>query len=331
MKPIAFGRARTAASAVQTIAVRPNAMFVAGGTSLVDLMKEGVELPEALIDVNGLPLSAIEARADGLHLGALATNADVARHPAVVARFPVLAEALLSGASAQLRNMATVGGNLLQRTRCPYFRDVGFERCNKRAPGSGCGAIEGHHRNHAILGASDRCIATHPSDMAVALVALDAVVHVLGPHGERQIPLTAFHLAPGDRPDREHVLGHGELITAVTVPAAPWAARSHYLKVRDRASYEFALASAAVALEVEAGVIRQARIALGGVGTVPWRAYAAEAALVGQPPTEATFDEAARMELAQARPLAQNAFKVTLAARALVKALEAVAAKGVSA
>jgi xanthine dehydrogenase YagS FAD-binding subunit len=328
MKQFAYGQARSAESAIKTVAARPTAAFIAGGTSLVDLMKEGVELPDALVDVNGLPFAGIEVRADHLRLGALATNSDVAHHATVVERYAVLSEALLSGASPQLRNMATVGGNLLQRTRCPYFRDTGFERCNKRMPGSGCGAIEGHHRMQAILGVSDRCIATHPSDMAVALAALDAVVHLTGAQGARQVALTDFYLTPGATPEREHVLRHGELITAVTVPALAPGARSHYLKVRDRASYEFALTSAAVVLDATGGVIRHAKVALGGVGTVPWRAHRAESYLLGKAPTTEAFATAARAELAAAKPHRENAFKVTLAERTLVRALEAVAHGG---
>ncbi|MDB5096790.1 MAG: Xanthine dehydrogenase YagS FAD-binding subunit [Cyanobacteria bacterium RYN_339] len=321
MQDFAFGRATDATSAVATLAHAPHAAYLAGGTSLLDLMKEGVERPSGLLDVNALPLAAIEARADGLWLGALASNTDVARHPTVIARYPGLSQALLSGASPQLRNMATVGGNLLQRTRCPYFRDVAFARCNKRAPGSGCGAREGVHRTNAILGGSERCIATHPSDMAVALAAFDAVVHVQGPNGHRAIPFDQFHLPPGEHPEREHALAHGELITHVQLPTLPLAGRSHYLKVRDRASYEFALASACVALEVAGGQVRAVRLALGGVGTVPWRARLAEAALVGAPATPEAFGRAADAELAQARPLRDNAFKLKLARATIVRAL----------
>jgi xanthine dehydrogenase YagS FAD-binding subunit len=322
MQDFAYGRAHDAATAVATLATRPHGAFVAGGTSLIDLMKEGVERPDALVDINGLPLRAIEARADGLWLGALASNTEVAKHPTVLARYPALSQALLSGASPQLRNMATVGGNLLQRPRCPYFRDAAFERCNKRVPGSGCAAREGFHRTHAILGTSERCIATHPSDMAVALAAFDALVHVQGPRGARAIPLAAFYLPPGEHPEREHALAHGDLITHVQLPPSKLAAGSRYLKVRDRASYEFALASACVALELAGGQVKAARIALGGVGTVPWRAHKAEAALVGKPATAEAFGHAADAELAAARPLRDNAFKLKLARATLVRALQ---------
>jgi xanthine dehydrogenase YagS FAD-binding subunit len=322
MQDFAFGRAGSAASAVQTVAARPHATFIAGGTSLVDLMKEGVEHPDALIDINGLPLGKVERHEGGLRIGALVRNSDLAHHADVLAMYPVLSQALLSGASPQLRNMATVGGNLLQRVRCPYFRDTAFERCNKRAPGTGCGAIEGHHRTHAILGTSDQCIATHPSDMCVALAMLDAVVQVHGPHGLRSIPFAALYVLPGQHPEKEHTLAHGELITAVDLPALPMARRSHYLKVRDRASYEFALTSAAVSLEVVGGTVRAARIAMGGVGTVPWRCRQAEAALLGRVVSRESFERAADAELAAARTHKDNAFKLTLARRTLVRALE---------
>lgn len=322
MQDFAFGRAGSAASAVQTVAARPYATFIAGGTSLVDLMKEGVEHPDALIDINGLPLGKVERHEGGLRIGALVRNSDLAHHADVLAMYPVLSQALLSGASPQLRNMATVGGNLLQRVRCPYFRDTAFERCNKRAPGTGCGAIEGHHRTHAILGTSDQCIATHPSDMCVALAMLDAVVQVHGPNGMRSIPFAALYVQPGQHPEKEHTLAHGELITAVDLPALPMAKRSHYLKVRDRASYEFALTSAAVSLEVVGGTIRAARIAMGGVGTVPWRCRQAEAALLGRVVSRESFERAADAELAAAKTHKDNAFKLTLARRTLVRALE---------
>ncbi|HEY6180400.1 MAG TPA: xanthine dehydrogenase family protein subunit M, partial [Kofleriaceae bacterium] len=257
------------------------AHYIAGGTTLVDLMRLDVVQPRALIDLTGLAaakglgLAAIEDHNGGLRIGALATNTDVAYHPAVVRRFPALSEALLSGASPQLRNMATVGGNLLQRTRCPYFRDA-TSPCNKRAPGSGCAALDGYARSHAVLGTSPRCIATHPSDMCVALVALDAIIHTRGPSGDRAIAIADFHTLPGDHPEIESVLVPGELVTHIELPAAPFAARSRYTKVRDRAAFSFALASAAVALELRGGAIRDARIALGGLATKPWRARDAE-------------------------------------------------------
>jgi xanthine dehydrogenase YagS FAD-binding subunit len=283
----------------------PSARFLAGGTTVIDLMKLHVERPETLVDVNRLPLDRIEERPDGgLRVGALVRNSDMAHHPLVRERYPVLCQALLSGASGQIRNMATTGGNLLQRTRCYYFRDTA-SACNKREPGSGCPAIDGHNRIHAVLGGSDRCIATHPSDMCVALVALDAIVHLEARGGARRaVPLTEFYLLPGDRPDRENVLAPGELITAVDLPPAPVARHSVYLKIRDRASYAFALASAAVALGIQNGAIADARIALGGVGTRPWRATDAE-----------------DIALADAVPRAHNGFKIELAKRTLVRAL----------
>jgi len=325
MIPFDYARAGDADGAVKAVAGHPRAAFLAGGTGLIDLMKLHVETPDRLVDVGRLPLADVAMTGTGVRVGANVRNSDLAYHPVIKARYPVLSEALLSGASPQLRNMATVGGNLMQRTRCPYFRD-GISPCNKREPGTGCSAKDGYNRSNAVLGVSDHCIATHPSDMCVALAALDAVVRTRGPKGERTIPVTEFHLLPGDTPDRETVLEHGELITAVDLPAAPWAARSHYLKVRDRASYEFALASAAVALEVDGGVIRTARVALGGVATKPWRAADAEAALVGQKPTAETFSAAAEAATKGAVPRPFNGFKVTLVRRAVVRALETVAA-----
>jgi xanthine dehydrogenase YagS FAD-binding subunit len=308
-------------------AAPPAARFVAGGTNLIDDMRLGVETPGHLVDVNALPLSAVEPLPDGrLRIGALARNSDVAWDERVRRQYPVLSEALLSGASAQLRNLATTAGNLLQRTRCYYFRDVAYPNCNKRAPGSGCAALDGFNRIHAILGTSDKCIATHPSDMCVALAALGAVVRTAGPGGERQIPIAEFYVPYGDDPARETVLAHGELITAVDLPPLPWAARSHYLKVRDRASYAFALASAAVALDLDGRTVRAARIALGGVATLPWRATAAEQALVGKPATEASFAAAAEAAVAGAKPQRFDAFKVELAKNTVVEALKKVAA-----
>ena len=321
MRPFAYSKARGADSAVAG-AQRERVRFIAGGTTLVDLMRLDVERPEALVDITGLALADIEQHDGGLRIGALARNSDVAAHHLVRERYPALAEALLAGASPQLRNMATVGGNLLQRTRCPYFRDVTEPACNKREPGSGCAAQEGYNRSHAILGGSPRCIATNPSDMCVALVALDAVVHTLGARGPRAIPVGDFHLVPAERPEVETVLERGELITHVTLPASPFAARSTYLKVRDRASFDFALASAAVALEVEAGVVRDARVALGGVATKPWRSAAAEKALVGQAPSTERFRAAAAVAVRGAEPKAFNAFKVRLAERVVIRALE---------
>lgn len=294
--------------------------FIAGGTDLVQLMKEFVETPTVLVDLDGLPLDTIETDAQGLRLGALARMADVAAHPAVAADYPAIAQALLSAASPQVRNMGTMGGNLLQRTRCNYFRDVGFA-CNKRSPGSGCPAIQGQNRLLAILGSSTSCIATHPSDMPVALAALDAGVVIQGANGVRRVKLADFYLLPGETPWRETVLAPGELITAIDVPAAPWTRQSRYLKLRDRASFEFALVSAAVALEMRDGVIRTARIALGGVAPKPWRAEAAEAALIGQPATQASFNRAAALATDGAQPASRNGFKVRLAQRAVARAL----------
>jgi xanthine dehydrogenase YagS FAD-binding subunit len=327
MRPIHYLRVTEADAAVAAVRANPEATFLAGGTSLVDLMKLEVLKPAELVDVNALPLGKIEVTSDGVQIGAMVRNSDAAYHPEIAARFPLLAEALLSGASAQLRNMATVGGNLLQRTRCYYFRDPATP-CNKRQPGSGCGAMDGYNRNHAILGTSERCIAAHPSDMCVALVALDAVVHTRGPAGERQIPMADLHLLPADHPERESVLQHGELIMTVTLPARPRMAQSRYLKVRDRASYAFALTSAAATLHVEGGKIREARLALGGVGTKPWRALEAERALVGQRPDPAAFARAAEAALADAHPRKHNAFKVELTRRTIVRTLATVKVSG---
>jgi xanthine dehydrogenase YagS FAD-binding subunit len=326
MQPVAFRAVNDVAAARAALLAEPDAKLIAGGTTLVDLMKAGVESPATIIDINRLPLRAIDLRADGsLRIGALARNSDVADDPTVGARFPLLAQALGAGASGQLRNMATVGGNLLQRTRCPYFRDPVF-RCNRRAPGSGCDALEGYNRGHAVLGTSDRCIATHPSDMAVALVALDAEVAIAGDGGERRVRCEEFFLQPGERPERETVLAPGELIVAVELPAQTVGARARYLKLRDRAAYEFALVSVAAALDVAGGTIRAARLALGGVATVPWRAHAAEAILTGAPVNDGTFAAAAEAALAGAVPRADNAFKIELARRAIVRTLRALAA-----
>ena len=298
--------------------------FLAGGTTLIDLMKLDVETPMRLVDVSPLPLTKIETMADGgLRIGALVTNTDLAHDPNVVKNYPALSQAILQGASPQLRNMATTGGNVLQRTRCYYFRDTATP-CNKRQPGSGCPAIEGYNRIHAVLGVSDHCIASHPSDMCVPMAAFGAVIVTNGPQGVRRIALTDFHLLPGDHPERENVLGPGEIITAVELPPLPFAARSHYLKVRDRASYAFALTSAAVALDLDGGSVREARIALGGVGAKPWRSFEAEKALAGKPVTEANFRAAAEVALKGAKPHKDNAFKVELAKRTLVRCLTTV-------
>jgi xanthine dehydrogenase YagS FAD-binding subunit len=321
MRPFSYTRASVESTAIEAGA-RPSTRFIAGGTGVVDLLRLGVETPEQLVDVNALPWSQVESTPDGLRIGALVRNTELAYHPTVVSGYPVLSEALLSGASPQIRNMASVGGNLLQRTRCSYFRDVGVAQCNKRAPGSGCAAIGGYTRMHAILGASDRCIAAHASDMCVALVALDALVHTRGSKGARVIPIGDFHVLPGDRPDVENVLEPGELVTHLVLPRTAFAARSAYVKARDRASYAFALASAAVALDLAGKSVRQARICLGGVGTKPWRSQEAERAITGQAPTREVFERAAAAALQGARPQGDNAFKIKLAQRVLVRALE---------
>jgi xanthine dehydrogenase YagS FAD-binding subunit len=327
MQPIRYLRVTEVDDAVGAVRANRDATFLAGGTSVIDLMKLDVMKPGELVDVNALPLGNIQVTSEGVQIGAMVRNSEAAHHPEIAAHFPLLAEALLAGASPQLRNMATTGGNLLQRTRCYYFRDPASP-CNKREPGSGCGAMDGYNRNHAILGTSDRCIAAHPSDMCVALVALDAVVHTRGPAGERQIPMADLHLLPGDHPDRESVLEHGELITAVSLPARPQMAQSRYLKVRDRASYAFAVTSAAATLHIERGKIREARLALGGVGTKPWRALEAERALIGQRPDPTAFERAAEVALADARPRKHNAFKVALARRTIVRTLATVKVLG---
>ena len=321
MRPYSYSRANDASGAVAALAESPNAKFLAGGTNLVDLMKLGVETPDMLVDVRRLSSDQIEELPDGtVRIGAAVPNSDLAADRTIRSRYPMLAEALLAGASGQLRNLATTGGNLLQRTRCVYFQDV-TTPCNKREPGSGCSAIEGHHKNHAILGASENCIATHPSDMAVAMAALDAIVQVQGPNGEREIPIEELHRLPGDNPDRDTILEHGDLITAIDLPPLGFAANSKYRKVRERASYAFALVSVAAALDVEDGVVRDARIALGGVAHKPWRATKAEEALRGEPVNEANFRAAAEIELADAQPLAGNAFKVPLARNVMTRTL----------
>jgi xanthine dehydrogenase YagS FAD-binding subunit len=322
MNPFSYTRADRPEEAVAAVAGNPKAAFVAGGTTLIDLLRLDVETPEALVDINALPLARIEQLpGGGLRIGAMVRNSDLANDGAVRKRYPALSQALLSGASPQLRNMASVGGNLLQRTRCYYFRD-GISPCNKREPGSGCAALQGYNRIHAVLGTSDKCIATHPGDMPVALTAFDAVVRTRRQNGqERTIPLTDFHVPYGDDPARESVLEHGELITAVDLPATPWFARSTYLKVRDRASYEFALAAAAVALDLDGRKIRAARVALGGVATKPWRSREAEQALAGAQAGDAAFRAAAEAALRGARAQKYNGFKIELAKRTLNQAL----------
>jgi xanthine dehydrogenase YagS FAD-binding subunit len=297
-----------------------NSNFVAGGTTLIDLMKLEVMTPSQLVDINRLPMRGIELVSGGLRIGALEKMSDVAEHPKVVANYPVISQALLKSASAQLRNMASMGGNLLQRTRCGYFRDVSTP-CNKRQPGSGCPAIDGWNRTHAILGTSSSCVATHPSDLAVALVALDASILLQSGNSDRLVKLDDFYRVPGETPDKENQLNPGELITEIRVPRLPWARRSAYLKIRDRESYEFALASVAVALDVDANNVRDTRIAVGGVGTKPWNLPKVRDALIGKPLNQQTFEAAAKLAIEGATPLRQNAFKVELVQRTIVRAL----------
>jgi xanthine dehydrogenase YagS FAD-binding subunit len=321
MRPLSYARPSGVAEAVATLTAEPAAAFLAGGTTEIDLVRIGVARHDLLVDINRLPLRGVdELPGGGVRIGALERMNDVARDPVIVNRYPGVSEALLLGASEQLRNMASLGGNLCQRVRCGYFRD-GISACNKRNPGSGCAALHGINRGHAILGTSEHCIATHPSDVAVAFTALDAVVHTVGPAGTREIPIDDFFLLPRDTPEAEHPLGHGELIVAIDLPDLPIARSSVYLKFRDRQSYEFALVSVAAALEVRDGTVTDVRLALGGVATKPWRARQAEAALAGAPPTRASFAQAAAAELAAATPREHNAFKVDLAQRAIVRGL----------
>jgi xanthine dehydrogenase YagS FAD-binding subunit len=324
MEPFDLQAVDSVAGARAALLEHPSAQLIAGGTTLVDLMKAGVERPAVVIDINRLPLTAIDVYADRVRIGALARNADVADDPTVAREFPALAQALAAGASGQLRNMATVGGNLLQRTRCSYFRD-NVSRCNKRAPGSGCDAREGLSRGHAVLGTSDACIATHPSDMAVALTALDAKVVIARAGGEERVAIDAFYHLPEDRPERETVLERGDLILAVEVPVATLHRRSTYLKLRDRASFEFALVSVAAALECVDGTIARSRLALGGVATVPWRSHDAERVLDGARPSGDLFRRAAEAALHGAQTTPHNAFKPELARRAIARALQALA------
>jgi xanthine dehydrogenase YagS FAD-binding subunit len=325
MQAFSYKRVDDPAGAVKTLQSSRDAQFLAGGTTLIDLMKLDVQSPTQLVDINHLPLDKIEVTPNVVRIGAMVRNSDLAYHEAIQKSFPVLSQALLSGATPQLRNVATVGGNLLQRTRCPYFRDIIWP-CNKREPGSGCAALEGYNRTHAILGTSEKCIATHPSDMCVAMMALEAVITTLGPNGNRKIPISKFYVAYGDDPAKENVLEPAELITAVELTPTPWFTRSYYLKVRDRASFEFALVSVAAVLEVTDGAIRSARIALGGVATKPWPAQNAEQQLIGARPEHATFVKAAENALRDAKPYKFNSFKVELAKRAIVRALTNVAA-----
>jgi xanthine dehydrogenase YagS FAD-binding subunit len=322
VRPADAAAAIAAAARANTAQQGADVRFIAGGTTLVDLMKLNVETPAKILDVNRLPLDKIEATGDGgLKIGATVRNSDLAHHPAVERDYAVLSQAILAGASAQLRNMATTAGNLLQRTRCVFFRDTAMP-CNKRQPGTGCPAITGGNRTLAVLGTSEHCIATNPSDMCVAMAALEATVHVQGAKGPRAIPFGDFHLLPGNTPDRETMLEPGDLVTHVTLPPPAAGSRQVYLKLRDRASYEFALASAAVVLTVAGGNVTRARLALGGVGTKPWRSPEAEAALVGQAANEANFRKSAEAALGAAKPRSENAFKIELARRCLAYALK---------
>ena len=322
MKPFTYVRATSQSTAIESVASDNSAKFIAGGTNLIDLMKEYVELPDRLVDITRLELTNIEERAGGMRLGAGVRNSDTANHQLVRQRYPLISQAILAGASPQLRNMATNGGNLLQRTRCYYFTDTAMP-CNKREPGTGCGAIEGYNRIHAIFGTSEQCIATHPSDMCVALTALDAVIQVEGPTGKRSIPIAEFHRLPGETPQIDTNLRRDELITAIDLPAssAVFAGASHYLKVRDRASYAFALVSVAAALDIDNGTIRAARVGMGGVAHKPWRAFAAEKILIGAKANEQTFAAAAAATIREAKPQKYNRFKVEMSKRALVRAL----------
>ena len=320
MRPADQAAAIASAAQSKTAQQGADVRFLGGGTTLIDLMKLNVETPARLLDINRLPLDKIESNSGGLKIGAMVRNSDLANHAMVQRDYSVLSQALMQGASPQIRNMATVGGNLLQRTRCVYFRDTAMP-CNKREPGSGCPAITGHNRTLAILGASEHCIATNPSDMCVALAALEATVHIQGTKGSRAVAFADFHLLPGDTPHRETVLEPGDLITHVTLPPPIAGSKQVYLKLRDRASYEFALASAAVVVTIASAKISRAHVALGGVGTKPWRSREAEAALTGKPATEATFRQAAEAALRAAKPQTENKFKIELAKRCLTHAL----------
>ncbi len=327
MQAFSFTHAESPPAAVAAIAPKPHGYFLGGGTNLIDLLKEDVEQATDIVDLTRLDLAEVEeTEGGGVRLGALAKNSDTANHPLIRTRYPLLSQAMLSAASAQIRNMATNGGNLLQRTRCMYFYDVGTP-CNKRQPGTGCSALEGLNRMHAIFGASKQCVAVHPSDFCVALAALDATVRVRGVDGkERGIAFQDFHRLPGDKPEQDHTLAHGELIEAIDLPASLFAKHSYYLKVRDRASYAFALVSVAAALELDGDTIKQARLAMGGVAHKPWRAAKAEAALIGKAATPENFAAAAEAEMADAQALEHNAFKIPLGKSAIVRAL--IRAKG---
>lgn len=322
MRPFKYSRSTDVNTAAQILRANQSAQFLAGGTNILDLMKEDVERPDELVDITRLKLAQVKSISNGgVSIGGLVNNTDTANHPLIRQNFPLLTQAILAGASQQIRNMATNGGNLNQRTRCSYFYDTAMP-CNKREPGTGCGAREGINRMHAIFGWSDDCVAVHPSDMCIALVALDAVVKVQGADGrERSIPFTDYHRLPGDTPQKDNNLAHGELITTIEIPKNNFAAKSSYLKIRDRASYAFALLSVATALEMEGNQIKQARIAMGGVSHKPWRAMEAEKFLIGKSASEASFKEAAEAEMRNAKPLEHNKFKIELGKRAIVRAL----------
>jgi xanthine dehydrogenase YagS FAD-binding subunit len=327
VNPFVYRRASSQSDALAALRGTPNAKFLAGGTNLLDLMKDAVETPSMLVDINGLPLRTIERRGNALYIGALARMNDVAGDSTVLATLPMVASALTQSASPQLRNMASIGGNLMQRTRCPYFRDPAT-RCNKRRSGTGCGAMQGVNRMQAVLGTSDQCIATHASDLAVALVALDAVVHVSGTSRNRDIAIGDFYRLPGETPQIETALNEDELITGVSIPIPAFTQRSIYLKVRDRKAYDFPLVSVAAALDLTGNKIRQARVALGGVATIPWRSRRAEGALIGETPSDDTFKRAAELALDGAQGYGQNDFKILLSKRAIVRALRTVAGTG---
>jgi xanthine dehydrogenase YagS FAD-binding subunit len=321
MNPFTYVRATEPLGAIRALGSTGNAHFLAGGTNLIDLMKMGIVTPEKLVDINHLPLKEISGTPAGLRIGALCTNSEVADHPLVLKHYPLLSMAFNAGASPQLRNMATVGGNMMQRTRCPYFFDPALP-CNKRVPGSGCGALEGYNRMHAIFGASDKCIAVNPSDMSVALTALEATVHLQGPRGSRSLAFADFQRLPGDNPERDNVLEPGELITAVTLPALTFPDHVHYLKIRDRTSYAFALVSVAAALRLDGGTVHAARLVMGGVAHKPWRLGAAEDFLRGKAATVENFQAAASLAMQGAKAYAYNKFKLTLAPNAIVQALK---------
>ncbi|MDO1445838.1 xanthine dehydrogenase family protein subunit M [Rhodocytophaga aerolata] len=324
MNNFQYIRTTSTKAAIDAVAKDPDARFIAGGTNLLDLMKRGIVSPEKLVDISRLPLNKIEREASGVRIGAMALNSEVAENAFIKEKFPLLAQALQAGASAQLRNMATVGGNILQRTRCHYFYDTSLP-CNKREPGTGCGALEGNNHMHAIFGFSEKCIAVHPSDMCVALAALDATVLVSGPTGDRKIAFADFHRLPGDKPHVDTVLEKNELITAVTLPDSPFTKNVHYLKVRERASYAFALVSVAAGLQLENDTIQRACLAMGGVAHKPWRLASAEKALIGKKVTEATFRQAAEIAMQGAKSFEHNAYKLKLAPNAIVQALKTAA------